>query len=90
MRGSEPHVHVFVRGWSSLTTGVGVAGHKALTGIPLSLPRPRRHARSGGLVSRDQAPIGSIRAMAHMKPASSRATAVMATVLRLPRAISAR
>ena len=26
MRGSRPHVHDFVRGWSSLTTGVGDAG----------------------------------------------------------------
>ncbi len=91
MRGSEPHVHVFVRGWSSLTTGVGFAGDKALTGVPLSLPRPRRHARDVWIwLSPDHTSIGSIRAMAHMKPASSRATAVMATVLRLPRAIKAR
>jgi hypothetical protein len=44
MRGSRPHVHDSVRGWSSLTTGVGDAGHKALTGVPLSSPRPRRYA----------------------------------------------
>lgn len=61
MRGSKPHVHIFVRGWSSLTTGVGIAGHKALTEISLSPPRPRRHARLRGLVSLDQTSIGSIR-----------------------------
>ena len=39
MRGSRPHVHDFVRGWSILSTGVGDAGHKALPGVPPSLPR---------------------------------------------------
>lgn len=37
-----------------------------------------------GLAFLDQISAGSIRAMAHMKPTSSRATAVLATVLRLP------
>ena len=38
----------------------------------------------------DQASVGSMRAIAHMKPTSSRATAVTATVLRFPRPVSAR
>ena len=38
----------------------------------------------------DQTSVVSIRAIAHMKPTNSRATAVTATVLRFPRAISAR
>ena len=38
----------------------------------------------------DQASIGSIMAIAHMKPTSSRATAVTATVLRFPLAVRAR
>ena len=38
----------------------------------------------------DQSAAGSMRAIAHMKPTNSRATAVTATVLRFPRALSAR
>ena len=34
--------------------------------------------------------VDSIMAIAHMKPTSSRATAVIATVLRFPRAVNAR
>lgn len=89
MCGSAPHFHVFVRGWSSLKAGVGVGGHKALAGIPLSLPRPFRHARVDGLVFSDQVSIGSIQAMVRMTRTSSLATVATATVLRLPRANSA-
>ena len=38
----------------------------------------------------DQPSAGSIRVIAYMEPTSSRATAVTATVLRFPRAVSAR
>jgi hypothetical protein len=90
MRGSEPHVHEFVRGWSSLTTGVGVAGHKALREFPCRRRAPAAMRDLNDLPFSDQVSVGSIRAIAHMKPTSSRATAVMATVLRFPRATSAR
>ncbi len=124
MRGSEPHVRVFVRGFPCLTTGVDPRsvdghganqtakgnGHKAFAGSsPAVASPPSIHdgvaaepvfrfrlvdagRQTAGIFASHGAALfaSTSRLMAHMKAASSRATAVMATVDRLPLAVRAR
>jgi hypothetical protein len=93
MRGLATAFPRCVRGCPYLTAGVERIGHIASDGISpaVASPPPVREpsaSRRSGVGAAGQAGRASL-ATAHMNAASSRAMAVQATVVFLPRAVSA-